>query len=141
MSDEQQKTAPTNEARPAPAPARPAYNRPSGPRPGGGGSRFGAGRSGAGSRPGGFGGRSEGSGGRPGAGGRPGGGAGFRKKTVRGGRLRKKPNRFHTIFPEKATYVDFKDTERLTRFLTEKTMCICDDLYSGIECDEIYEIC
>ena len=38
-----------------------------------------------------------------------------------GGRFsRKKINRFYTIFPEKTGQVDYKDTERLTRFLTEK---------------------
>lgn len=132
MSDEEQKSeVPSEPKKPAaspsrPADSRPAYSRPSGPRPGGGTSRFGGGRPGGGSRPGGMGGRpafgsrpGTGGSGRPGAAGRPGAG-GFRKKTVRGGRLRKKPNRFYTVFPEKATYVDFKDIEKLTRFLTEK---------------------
>ncbi|MCM8776350.1 MAG: 30S ribosomal protein S18 [Candidatus Omnitrophica bacterium] len=38
-----------------------------------------------------------------------------------GGRfLRKKANRFYAIFPERTSAVDYKDTERLAKFLTEK---------------------
>jgi len=41
----------------------------------------------------------------------------------RGGRgrgLRKKQNRFNTIFTPDQPVVDYKDTDRLSRFLTEK---------------------
>ncbi len=39
----------------------------------------------------------------------------------RGGRfLRKKINRFYTVFADAAAGVDYKDTERLSKFLTEK---------------------
>lgn len=34
--------------------------------------------------------------------------------------MRKKINRFYTVFSEKTTAIDFKDTERLGKFLTEK---------------------
>ena len=38
-----------------------------------------------------------------------------------GGRFfRKKINRFYTVFSERTYVLDFKDTERLSRFLTEK---------------------
>lgn len=33
---------------------------------------------------------------------------------------RKKINRFYTVFSEKAAFVDYKDTEKLLKFLTEK---------------------
>ncbi|MBI3307124.1 MAG: 30S ribosomal protein S18 [Candidatus Omnitrophica bacterium] len=49
-------------------------------------------------------------------GGRPGGG--FEE---RGGRpFRKKINRFYTVFTERSNEIDYKDTEKLLRFLTEK---------------------
>ena len=68
---------------------------------------------------------------RPGGGfkSRPGGGS-FRPgsrpprrdgEEGRGGRFnRKKINRFYSVFSERTDFVDFKDTERLTRFLTER---------------------
>lgn len=38
-----------------------------------------------------------------------------------GGRfMRKRINRFYTVFSEKADFIDYKDTEKLTKFLTEK---------------------
>lgn len=52
---------------------------------------------------------------RPGAGSRPGFGE------ERGGRpFRKKINRFYTVFTERTREIDYKDTEKLARFLTEK---------------------
>ncbi|MBI3306513.1 MAG: 30S ribosomal protein S18 [Candidatus Omnitrophica bacterium] len=39
----------------------------------------------------------------------------------RGGRpFRKKINRFYTVFTERTSEIDYKDTEKLNRFLTEK---------------------
>ncbi len=38
-----------------------------------------------------------------------------------GGRFaRKRINRFYTVFSEKAEFVDYKDTDKLLKFLTEK---------------------
>ena len=55
---------------------------------------------------------------------RPGGGHGrpsSREDGPGGGKFfRKKINRFYTVFSEKAAAVDFKDIERLSRFLTER---------------------
>lgn len=72
-------------------------------------SRMGGGRSGDGRR-----------GGKPGPGGR-----GPKRNFSGGGeprdfRPRRKMNRFYTIFPQGATSVDYKDTDRLFKFLTEK---------------------
>ncbi|HTL48181.1 MAG TPA: 30S ribosomal protein S18 [Verrucomicrobiae bacterium] len=54
---------------------------------------------------------------------RPGGRPGQDGKGPRGkgrGFLRKKQNRFNMVFAPKQEAVDYKDTERLGRFLTEK---------------------
>ena len=56
-------------------------------------------------------------------GGKPGArGGGFRGRGGEGGGrfFRKKINRLHTIFPEGSKTVDYKDSERLSKFLTEK---------------------
>lgn len=56
--------------------------------------------------------------------GRGGPGQGHHQRDDRRGggafRLRKKPNRYYLVFPDKNAGVDFKDTEKLTKFLTEK---------------------
>lgn len=53
---------------------------------------------------------------RPGREGRPGG-----DRDAGGGRFpRRKLNRFFTVFPEGSDAVNYKDTERLGKFLTEK---------------------
>ena len=57
-------------------------------------------------------------GGRPGPGGRSQDGKGPRGKGR--GFIRKKQNRFNMVFAPKQEAVDYKDTERLGRFLTEK---------------------
>ena len=47
---------------------------------------------------------------------------GPRSSDERGGSrfMRKKINKFYTIFSDKTVFVDFKDTERLAKFLTER---------------------
>ncbi|OGW78750.1 MAG: 30S ribosomal protein S18 [Omnitrophica bacterium GWA2_52_8] len=51
---------------------------------------------------------------------RPGGSGGPGMEGPGGRVFRKKINRFHVVFSENPDYIDYKDTERLSKFLTEK---------------------
>lgn len=67
------------------------------------------------------GGRGASRGGSRGPAGRGGGRPSFGGRGDSGGRfMRKKTNRFYTVFPERAASLDYKDADRLSKFLTEK---------------------
>lgn len=56
--------------------------------------------------------------------GRQGGGYGDQGGSRSGGGYRRKINRFYSIFTEGSGAVDHKDTERLSKFLTEKAKIV-----------------